>query len=355
MSDRTEELMSAYVAENEVEDKAAPVAPAPEPQEPPIQRRAAKVETVEPEAEAPHAVRQPEKTMQERAREFRSSARGSAPVTGDAGLEYRDNIGWLPIDVKELPTQGMFYPEDIKIRIRAARGEEIKHWSTMNDQDVQQFMRTDDILNYMIEHCCSVSIEGVGGNCWKDLKGVDRLYILMAIREFTFINGENNLSVTIREGESMPVTKEMVDFINIPEDVMKFYSSIDRCFVFNVNGKTIKMHVPSIGVTAWIKNYVTNKVNSRESYDEDFAQFAPALIADYRKLSQRAYEDMVQSSRGWGAKEWSVVSYVMDKLNAATEPKVKYIENGVEAEIPLTFRGGIKSIFMLSNPLLDLG
>ena len=71
--------------------------------------------------------------------------------TGDSGLKYRDNLGYIRIDVQSMPTGGLFYPDDTIIRIRAARGSEIKHWSTMNDQDINQISQVDDILNYIIE------------------------------------------------------------------------------------------------------------------------------------------------------------------------------------------------------------
>lgn len=297
----------------------------------------------------------PTNKMAQAARENRMHGR-DLPYTGDgSGLNYRDNIGYLQIPVESLPTSGIFYPAGFEIQIRAARGEEIKHWSTMNDQDINQLSRVDDILNYMIEKCCVVKNPEYPGNCWRDLKNVDRFYILLAIREFTFLDGDNELMVPISEGQEIPVTKEMIDFIDIPEDVMKFFDPTQKCFVFNVNGQTINMHVPSIGVNDWLKKYAAQKINAREGYDEDFLTFAPMLIRDHRGLNQKAYEDMVASSRLWSVKEWSIISYVTEKLSTSTEPKIKYnTDNGEEVEIPLTFRGGLRSLFVLSNPLLTI-
>ena len=273
----------------------------------------------------------------------------------NSGLKYRDNVGWLKIPIETLPTKGMFYPDGFEISIRAARGEEIKHWSTMNDHDIQQLSRTDDILNYMIEKCCNVKNPNYPGNSWKDLKNVDRFYILFTIKEFTFLDGENELMVPISEGKDIPVTKDMIDFISVPDEVMKFYNPDKKCFTFNVGGTAFNMHIPSIGVNDWLKKYASQKINAREGYDEDFLTYAPMLIRDHRGLSQRDYEEMVSASRLWGVKEWSVVSYVTDKLSTATEPKIKYInEDGAEVEIPLTFRGGIRALFVLSDPLLSV-
>lgn len=263
-----------------------------------------------------------------------------------------DNLGYRKIPIDSLPTQGLFYPDGFEVSIRAARGEEIKHWSTMNDQDLQQLSRTDDIMSYMIEKCCAVKCPGRAGNCWKDLKNVDRFYILLAIREFTFLDDTNNLMVPLGEGKEMPVTKEMIDFVQIPEELMRFYSSEEKCFVLNVNGLTIKIHIPSIGVNNFIKDYAQRKSQAREMFDQDFITYAPMLVKDYRLLNDRNYEELVASSRGWGVKEWSVVSYVTDILGKASEPIIKYEEeNGNTVSVPLTFRGGIKALFSIYDPL----
>ena len=267
----------------------------------------------------------------------------------------KNNLGYLNIPVTELPTKGLFYPEGIKILIRAARGEEIKHWSTMNDRDIEAASRNDDIFNYMLEKCCSVKIDGQSGNCWKDLVNIDRFYIILAIREFTFTDN-NPLMVPYGEGkDDIPVTKEMIDYIKFPDELMRFYDHDTKGFKFEIDGQIINMYIPTIGVNDWVKKYAETKSRSGELFDKDFLLYAAMLVKDYRKLNFRTYEDLVASTRSWGHKEWSVVSYVFDLLSGITAPKIKYTdENGTEVEIPLNFRGGIKAIFLLSNPLLSL-
>lgn len=267
--------------------------------------------------------------------------------------EGPSNLGYLDIDVNSLPTGGNFYPTGTTIKIRAARGEEIKHWSTMNDQDINQLSQIDDMLNYIIERCVYVKIPSVLGASWKDLKDVDRFYLLLAVREFTFPQGENELKVPLSEGNEMTVTKEMIDFIQIPDDLMQHYDSTERCFVFTLKtGRKFRMHIPSLGVTQWCKNYSVAKQTAREGFDADFILYAPMLISDYRNLSQRAYEEMVSESSHWNGAEWSLLSYVRTELMKASEAKIKYTDdNGVEVAVPLTFRGGIKALFTVQNPL----
>ena len=175
-------------------------------------------------------------------------------VAEEFSAKHRSNLGYLEIPVEELPTKGMFYPDDIKISIRAARGEEIKHWSTMNERDIEAASRNDDIFNYMLERCCTVRMGGQSGNCWKDLVNIDRFYIILVIREFTFTD-KNPLMVPYGEGQpDIPVTKEMIDFITVPDELMRFYNSDNKSFTFNVDGQIINMYLPTIGVNNWIKN-----------------------------------------------------------------------------------------------------
>ena len=308
--------------------------------------------TVEP-AEPEKPTTPARKTTAQQAREQRLHGRTDLPTEEQTGLTYKDNLGYLKIPVSSLPTRGMFYPEGTEISIRAARGGEIKHWSTMNDQDLNQLSQVDDILNYIIEKCVSVRIPGVLGGNWKDLKDVDRFYLLLAIREFTFINGENELLVPLSEGKDMPVTKDMIDFIQIPEEIMKHYDSELRCFSFTLkSGRTFHMYIPSLGATQWLKSYAQAKANAREGFDTDFILFAPMLIGDFRRLSQRAYEEMVTDSQGWSTSEWSLIAYVRDALTSAAEAKIKYQnEDGADVTVPLTFRGGIKALFTIQDPL----
>jgi len=278
------------------------------------------------------------------------------PKSWEGGITYKDNIGYANIPIESLPTGGLFYPNDTRILIRAARGAEIKHWSTMNDRDLEEISNTDDILNYVVERCITVRNENVPQMNWKDLKDVDRLYLLMAVSEFTFLEDDNHLIVPLSEGKEMKLTKDMIDFIQIPQELMKFYSPDEKCFVLNLPSRTIKMHIPSLGTSNWIKNYVRGKNLAREGYDEDFILFAPMLIGDFRKLSQRAYEEMVSDSAGWTVTEWSVIAKVRDLLASASEPKIKYKdESGQEVTIPLTFRGGLKALFTIQDPLSILG
>ena len=106
---------------------------------------------------------------------------------------HMNGMGYLPINLEDLPTRGKFYPNGMKLFIRAATGGEIRHWSQSNEEEL---LDIDDSLNYILERCLSVKVEGRIAD-YKDLCEIDRFYLILAIRDFTFIDGNNELMIKI--------------------------------------------------------------------------------------------------------------------------------------------------------------
>jgi hypothetical protein len=285
------------------------------------------------------------------------------PINGLYGLREKtekavriekeiDALGYHKLPLNTLPTGGLFYDKDMVISIRAAKAEEIKHWSTMNDEDIESIK---DGWNYIIERCVQVITPNSGGN-WRDIIEIDRLYILLAVREITFVDNDNNLMIPISEGKTYPVSKEMIHYIEIPENIMKTYSDEERCFILKIKGgNIIRLYLPTLGVTEWLWNYVKEKEQTKQGFDKDFMTFAPMLIGSYRNLTKKMYENMVIESVKYNVKDWMAVSYVMDSLKKTLTPTFKFTgEDGTEVEVPVNFLGGAKAIFSISDTVPEL-
>ena len=108
-------------------------------------------------------------------------------------------IGWKNIPSENLPSQGLFYEAGTQIAIRAAAVAEIRHWSTIDDNDL---LSIDEMLNFIIEKCCRIKVPGKPGT-YKDLKEIDRFYLIFAIRDYTFKNGENKIFVNASDEEGV--------------------------------------------------------------------------------------------------------------------------------------------------------
>lgn len=259
-----------------------------------------------------------------------------------------NGLGWLEVAVDNLPTQGLFYPEGTKLLIRAATGAEIRHWSTIDDTDLASI---DDALSYVLERCLKVKFpDGAGQASWKDLKEIDRFYIILSIRDFTFTSGTNDLKIVISESKTITVHKDDIEFMDIDKKLMDHYNPERRCFSFAVKDKpNLNVYMPSCGVSQWLKGYVQRKQQLQQGFDEDYIKLAPMLIADYRGLSDFAYEDYLNTSmQNFGAYEYSLLARVRSLIENSIDPKIKYTdEDGVERVAPLNFRGGLQSLFLL--------
>lgn len=256
-------------------------------------------------------------------------------------------LGFLEVPVETLPTQGLFYPVGTRIMIRAANGGEIRHWSTTNEQDLSD---VDDALNYMLERCLTVSLPDQSYATWRDLKDIDRFYLILSIRDFTFGN-DNLLKIKISETSEQEVHKDDIEFIKIPEKIMQHYDPEKRCFVFDTKSAQnpkLNVYMPSVGVTQWLKGYIKKKEQRQEGYDKDFVTLAPLIIKDYRNLTDNTYEKYINQCMSFGVYEYSLLASVKKIIESSISPKMKYIDkDGAEQETPLNFQGGIKSIFLL--------
>jgi hypothetical protein len=255
-------------------------------------------------------------------------------------------MGFMEIPLTDLPSSGIFYPEGTRIHVRSASGGDIRHWSMVDETSL---LAIDDALNYIIERCVTITSPGERPASWKDLVEIDRFYLVLAVRDFTFTEGKNELKIAVSEVEDVTVKKDNITFIDLPEGIYKYFNKEKRCFAFpgaEGSKKTINVYMPTVGTSQWIRSYVEKKNSLQEKFDEDFVQIAPMLIEDWRKLNDKAYAQFVNYSMGWSSYAWGMISKVKKTLQTAVSPKFIYNdENGVEKEAPLNFRGGIKSIF----------
>ena len=261
---------------------------------------------------------------------------------------FENGLGWLEVPVDTLPTQGLFYPNGTKLLIRAASGAEIRHWSTIDDSDLASI---DDALSYVLERCLKIKFpDGAGLASWKDLKEIDRFYIILCIRDFTFTEGTNDLKVIISEGNTITVHKDDIEFMDLDKKLLDHYNPERKCFSFAIKGKpNLNVYMPSCGVSQWLKGYIQRKAQLQQGFDEDFIKLAPMLISDYRGLDDFKYEEYLHNTTStFGAYEYSLLARVRSLIESSIDPKIKYTDkDGVERVAPLNFRGGLQSIFLL--------
>lgn len=266
---------------------------------------------------------------------------------------HSKGLGWVELNPQDLPTRGLFYPTDIHIYIRAASFAEIRNWSQFDDTD---FRSINNGINEIISRCTSIKLgDNIGS--YKDLKEIDRFYVLLNIRDFTFPNGNNEVNIVVNETTQVPLKKENIDFIKFDDKIMRFYNSEKRCFTFKdftaKNGQHISLDhplnifLPSVGVSEWLVQYYQNKQNKREDIDKVWFGQAPLIIPDYRNLNEDTYKKYAEASLSFGAYELALIKQFKKIISDSIVPTFTYIDKeGVEQHAPLNFQGGISSLFL---------
>jgi hypothetical protein len=263
-------------------------------------------------------------------------------------------VGWKNVPVENLPSQGLFYPKGTTIQIKAASVKEIRHFSTIDEDD---YIDSDDKLNFILESCSKITIPNNPRSSWKDVQDIDRFYIVYCIRDFTFKNGENKLTMNMScsncgQVDNIEITKDNLNFLTIDERIMKYYDPESLCFnITTKSGDQFNLYLPTLGVSVFIKNYVKNKMQNKEYYDKTFLRLAPFLFQDWRFINERSYKEMDNIVYGFGHKKLSMLSGLVDIFVQSISSEIYGVCSGCGSEVssPLNFQGGFKSLFLYTN------
>ena len=272
------------------------------------------------------------------------------------GLEF----GWKNLPLSVLPSEGLFYPEGTKIAIRAAEVKEIRHFSSIDEEDL---IDLNERLNFILSKCSTMHFPSEGVVSYKDLKQEDRFFLVMAIRDLTFIQGENRIIITptttCGKKEKCPISNGIelrtgiLSDYEIDPKVMKYYSPVTRNFVFQVRkiGKEIRMSVPSIGVMEAVSSFVVESERKGIQVDESFVKIAPFILEEWRGLTSDRISQKMEESDQWSKEEFSLYFELSETIKIGTQLDVNVIcpTCGAEVTAPITFPGGFKSLFVISD------
>lgn len=168
------------------------------------------------------------------------------------------------IDVKKLPSLGLFYKDDFNLRIKKATMEDIVEYEFKFKKDlnvilrkIKNIVRNNVILNSPYK--------------FEDIKSIDIVFIFFEIVKFT--NGKDisipYISMT-GENKLVNLSTDTFNYFNI-DNYIKYYDEVERCF--NIHG--FKYSLPSIGIENSITNFFVEKAKEKdyEKYNHYSYQF----------------------------------------------------------------------------------
>ena len=266
--------------------------------------------------------------------------------------EKSDNIlGWHDINLQDLPSKGKFYPANLRLQIRSAKAAEIRHFSTMDENN---FLDMEEKLNSIVESCCKLEA-GSKRLSYKDILEEDRIILLLKVRDLTFPEPENKIILKGRTEESnqtvdIELSTRYLVANEISEEIEKYYSATERTYVINTRSAgTVRMHPPTIGVMQEVTKYLKDRQEKGVEFDKAFVQILPYINSDWRTLNLKKIFELEIDYKGWDEKKFMVIYRLAERMKIGVETTLVKEVDGEVAKAPLDFPGGIKSLFIISD------
>jgi hypothetical protein len=259
----------------------------------------------------------------------------------------------IPLDC--LPSLGRFYPDNTQISIRAARVDEIREFSAIDENDIKD---VTDKLTYMVSQCVKVYYGNVPGS-YRDLLSADRIVLILKIREITFLDGMSSIKLPVpgnacetvgcRPQESIIFNSTKLNFTTPSSEIEKYYDSVNKCY--NVRTKSfgvISLYPPTIGVTSVVTNWIVEQTKEEKKIDAALTEILQYLVGNWRGLNSKSIFNILGELSTWSTEKFTLVFRLIEKINIGIEFELKdRCETcGGEITVPITFPDGYKSLFV---------
>ena len=259
----------------------------------------------------------------------------------------------IPLDC--LPSLGRFYPDNTRISIRAARVDEIREFSAIDENDIKD---VTDKLTYMVSQCVKVYYGNVPGS-YRDLLSADRIVLILKIREITFLDGMSSIKLPVpanacetygcKPQDSIIFNSTKLRFTTASPELEKYYDSVDKCYHIKTKSYgTITLFPPSIGVSTIVTNWIVEQAKEEKKIDASLTEILQYLIGDWRRLNSKSIFNILGELSDWSTEKFALVYRLIEKINIGIEFELKdRCETcGGEITVPISFPDGYKSLFV---------
>jgi hypothetical protein len=265
---------------------------------------------------------------------------------------------WKNIPAGNLPSKGFGYPEGFEVAIKASGVKEIRQFSTVDEDDR---IDLDDKLNTILAKCMKIRWNG-GFLEPYDLWYEDRFYIIMSIRDMTFLRGENKILLPVTKNCTKPdcnvpdmleLRSNLLDSFVVDSEILKRYNTETYSFKFvpKDGSPEMDLYIPTVGVTTVCRKILSEKRRKGKTFDESFAKVASFIIPDWRGLDESVYDQYERASGEWSPLQFSIADQITEKINFATKSRINSKCESCEGEVTaeISFPGGYRSLFVISD------
>lgn len=259
-------------------------------------------------------------------------------------------LGYYNIEMENLPSSGKFYPVGSSISIRSAKVAEIRHFSTVDDGNL---LDIEEKLNYIIKSCVRFTSKAKVLS-YKDIVEEDRVFILLSIRDLTFPEPESKLTVkaTTKDGEEFDaeIASKFFQLSKVPAEIEKYYDETTRSYEIQTRTLgTIAMRPPTIGIMEVITDYIRVKQIEKKPWDQSYLQILPYIQQDWRGFNEASIFKGEVEFQAWDSKKYMLVYKLAEQMKIGVQPEMLVPHEDEEVLVPISFRDGIKSLFIVQD------
>lgn len=191
------------------------------------------------------------------------------------------------VDVKSLPSQGLFYGDDFEITIKKADIEDIIEYEHNYIKDDLGLVITK--LKKIVEKNAIFST----GYSFNDLKSIDIVFLFLEVVRFTKGKAVSLTYFDDEKGQEINIefSSNYFNYFRIDNDLMKNYNSETKEFII----EDFKFTLPSIGVENCLTNYLISKsddsdVEKYTNYNYDFIYF----LGNKKSITFNEIDNLIQ-------------------------------------------------------------
>jgi hypothetical protein len=191
------------------------------------------------------------------------------------------------VDIKSLPSQGLFYNDDFEIIIKKADVGDIIEYEHDYIKDDLGLVITK--LKKVVESNSIFS----PGYTFNDIKSIDVVFLFLEIVRFTKGKAVNlqYFDDELGEEKNIEFSSNYFNYFRLPDDIIKHYNKDSKEFVI----EDFKFSLPSIGVENCVTNYLISKSDDYDAakYNEfnyDFIFF----LGNKRSINFNEIDNLIQ-------------------------------------------------------------
>jgi len=191
------------------------------------------------------------------------------------------------VDVKSLPSQGLFYKDDFEIIIKKADVGDIIEYEHDYIKDDLGLVITK--LKKVVEKNAIFST----GYSFNNLKSIDIVFLFLEIVRFTKGKAVSLTYFDDEKGQEIDIefSSSYFNYFRLSEEVMEHYNKDSKEFII----EDFKFTLPSIGVENCLTNYLISKsddldANEYNNYNYDFIYF----LGNKKSITFNEIDNLIQ-------------------------------------------------------------